>query len=97
MFHARCTMCREALSLPAVHFMCGHSYHAGRCLQAHDEAECPSCARAHGVVRELRASNARLAGRHELFLADVREGGFTAVASAFGRGVLNEPAQDVGA
>jgi hypothetical protein len=27
-FHSnRCTMCRESLTLPAVHFMCNHSYH----------------------------------------------------------------------
>jgi hypothetical protein len=44
--------------------MCKHSYHQ-RCL-GDNEAECPSCARSHGVVREIRRNNEALADRHEL-------------------------------
>jgi len=61
-----------------------------RCLGDHD-TECPLCVRAHGVIQEVRRNNERLADQHDLFLADVKENGFRAVAAAFGRGVLNRP------
>ena len=61
-----------------------------RCLGDHD-TECPLCVRAHGVIQEIRRNNERLADQHDLFLADVKENGFRAVAAAFGRGVLNRP------
>lgn len=61
-----------------------------RCLGDHD-AECPLCVRAHGVIQEIRRNNERLADKHDLFLADVKENGFHAVAAGFGRGVLNRP------
>jgi vacuolar protein sorting-associated protein 11 len=67
--------------------MCGHSYHQ-RCLGEHDD-ECPNCARAHGVIREIRRNNERLADQHDVFLAEVKEGGFSAVAAGFSRGILN--------
>jgi hypothetical protein len=34
-------------------------------------------------------NNMRLADQHDLFLAEVKDNGFEAVASAFGRGTLN--------
>lgn len=43
---------------------CKHSYHA-RCL-GEAENECPSCARAYGVVRDIRKNNQEMASRHEL-------------------------------
>ncbi|KIM77475.1 hypothetical protein PILCRDRAFT_76651 [Piloderma croceum F 1598] len=87
-FHVtRCSMCSGQLDLPSVHFMCDHSYHQ-RCLADH-ETECPNCAREHGVIREIRRNNERLADQHELFLSEVQENGFSAVATGFSRGVLN--------
>jgi vacuolar protein sorting-associated protein 11 len=53
------------------------------------ETECPNCARAHGVIREIRRNNERLADQHDLFLSEVQENGYAAVASGFSRGVLN--------
>ncbi|GAA6040097.1 hypothetical protein JCM8097_002027 [Rhodosporidiobolus ruineniae] len=84
----RCTACGGTLEAPMVHFMCKHSYHQ-RCL-GESESTCPTCAASHGVIRELRRSSAQLAGRHDLFLDEVRESedGFKAVAGAFGRGVM---------
>ncbi|KAF8065346.1 hypothetical protein FPV67DRAFT_1502456 [Lyophyllum atratum] len=67
--------------------MCNHSYHQ-RCL-AENETECPNCAREHGVIREIRKNNERLADQHDVFVSEVQEGGFEAVAAAFGRGILN--------
>ncbi|KAI0263429.1 hypothetical protein BC834DRAFT_971409 [Gloeopeniophorella convolvens] len=90
LFHAtQCAQCNGHLDLPAIHFMCNHSYHQ-RCLGDHD-TECPLCVRAHGVIQEIRRNNERLADQHDLFLADVKESGFRAVAAAFGRGILNPP------
>lgn len=101
----RCSSCEGQLDLPSIHFMCDHSYHqryeqcqrpalyafayrSSRCL-TNRETECPRCARQHGIIREIRQNNERLADQHELFASEVREGGFGAVAVAFGRGALN--------
>ncbi|CAL1708669.1 unnamed protein product [Somion occarium] len=87
-FHVtQCSACKGQLDLPSVHFMCNHSYHQ-RCLGDHD-TECPNCARSHGIVREIRRNNERLADQHDVFLSEVKEGGFTAVAAGFGRGIMN--------
>ncbi|RDB23063.1 Vacuolar protein sorting-associated protein 11 [Hypsizygus marmoreus] len=87
-FHVtRCSACAGQLDLPSIHFMCNHSYHQ-RCL-AENEVECPNCAREHSVIREIRRNNERLADQHDVFLSEVQDGGFEAVAAAFGRGFLN--------
>ncbi|TFK62496.1 hypothetical protein BDN72DRAFT_964507 [Pluteus cervinus] len=83
----RCSACGGQLDLPSIHFMCNHSYHQ-RCL-ADNETECPNCIREHGVIQEIRRNNERLADQHEVFLSEVQEGGFEAVASAFSRGALS--------
>jgi hypothetical protein len=43
------------------------------------------------VIREIRMNNERLADQHDLFLSDVKETGFGAVAAAFGKGVMSMP------
>ncbi|PPQ83946.1 hypothetical protein CVT26_011640 [Gymnopilus dilepis] len=92
-FHVtRCSTCLGQLDLPSVHFMCNHSYHQ-RCI-ADNEAECPACAREHAVIREIRLNNQKLADQHDVFLAEVQESGFEAIATAFGRGVLNTKVED---
>lgn len=59
-----------------------------RCIAEH-ETECPNCVQEHGVIREIRRNNERLADQHDVFLSEVKEGGFEAVAGAFGRGLMN--------
>lgn len=59
-----------------------------RCLGEHD-TECPNCARSHGIIREIRRTNERLADQHDVFLSEVKDGGFAAVAAGYGRGILN--------
>ncbi|PCH37664.1 vacuolar membrane protein [Wolfiporia cocos MD-104 SS10] len=87
-FHVtQCSACQGQLDLPSVHFMCNHSYHQ-RCLGEH-ETECSQCARTHDVIRELRRTNLRLADAHDVFLQEVRDGGFAALAAGFGRGALS--------
>ncbi|KAL5529475.1 hypothetical protein ACEPAG_5460 [Sanghuangporus baumii] len=86
-FHVtRCSACSAQLDLPTVHFMCNHSYHQ-RCL-VENEQECPNCARQHGMLREIRRNNERLAGQHDVFVSEVKEGGFSALAAGFGRGMM---------
>ncbi|EJU05949.1 hypothetical protein DACRYDRAFT_92166 [Dacryopinax primogenitus] len=87
-FHVtNCSGCGHPLTLPAVHFMCKHSYHQ-RCVSDQDP-ECPNCARAHGLIKDIRRHNARVADQHKEFLADVGENGFSAIAAAFGQGVMS--------
>ena len=84
----RCSACGGSLDLPAVHFMCRHSYHQ-RCL-ADNEASCPSCAASHGVIQEIKAANDQLAGRHDLFVQELDEADdrFESVVNAFSRGLV---------
>ncbi|KAJ7102330.1 hypothetical protein B0H15DRAFT_325906 [Mycena belliarum] len=84
----RCSGCGTQLDLPSVHFMCNHSFHQPRCIQEH-ETECPVCVREHGVIREIRRNNEGLADQHDVFVSEVKEGGFAAIASAFNRGILS--------
>lgn len=87
-FHVtRCSGCGGSLDLPAVHFMCRHSYHQ-RCL-ADNEGSCPACAAHQGVVLEIRQANENLRGRHDVFLEelDEAEDRFGSIIDAFGRGI----------
>ncbi|KAG1895743.1 uncharacterized protein F5891DRAFT_984046 [Suillus fuscotomentosus] len=59
--------------------------HAKGSLLDH-EIECPLCVRQHGIIQEIRGNHEI---KHELFLADVQDNGFKAVAAGFGKGVLN--------
>ncbi|KAF8432962.1 hypothetical protein L210DRAFT_3614219 [Boletus edulis BED1] len=87
-FHVtRCSQCNGQLDLPSIHFMCNHSYHQ-RCLFENDTT-CPLCTRQHGVIQEIRRNNERLADQHDLFITEVKESGFRAVAGGFGKGWLS--------
>lgn len=71
--------------------------------ESSDTPPCPNCARSQGVVREIRQNNLQFAHRHDLFLAEVQEhsnhpqhhnvggggGGFSVVAGAFAKGVMD--------
>lgn len=88
----QCAACGGQLDLPAVHFMCKHSYHQ-RCL-SDSEPECILCAQQHAMVRELRNNQTRLADRHDLFLGEVHDADdpFAVVAGAFSRGLFQKEA-----
>ncbi|KAF6834413.1 vacuolar membrane protein [Colletotrichum musicola] len=89
----RCAACTAPLDLPAVHFLCKHSFHQ-RCLRA--EGECPQCANDNATIRALRKTQIETAGKHELFKAELErsEDRFGTVAEWFGRGVMGAPAAD---
>lgn len=92
----RCSDCAQGLDLPAVHFLCKHSFHQ-RCLRTgvpgagYDNVECPKCAGENDVIRKMRESQRASAERHELFKTDLErsEDRFAKVAEWFSRGVID--------
>lgn len=89
----RCSDCGQGLDLPAVHFLCKHSFHQ-RCLRGggdEEQMECPKCAGENEVIRKMREGQRETAGRHELFKADLErsEDRFATIAHWFSRGVMD--------
>lgn len=60
---------------------------ASRCLRD-QESECPNCARAHGLIKEIKGENDVFAQHPEMFLANVKDTGFDAIAEGFSKGLL---------
>lgn len=84
-----CNTCSEQLDLPAVHFMCMHSYHQ-RCLS--DIEECPKCSRKNkdAVVQSTKYDSSQ---SHETFfkmLQEEKNNGFDVIATYFGRGIFKQ-------
>eukprot|EP00899_Mesostigma_viride_P016779 jgi/Mesvir1/25101/Mv21565-RA.1 len=86
----KCTACTAVLDLPAVHFLCMHSYHQ-RCLNE-NERECPTCAPAARTVMEIKRNLDQSVGDHDTFFKHLQsaDDGFSVVADYFGRGVINK-------
>lgn len=91
----RCPGCGGPLELPAVHFLCKHSFHQ-RCLkQSGDgsETECPLCASSNSAVRAMKRGQEERADRHDLFKDALQKGKgderFKTVAQWFGQGVMS--------
>lgn len=88
----RCPVCTQMLDLPAVHFLCKHSFHQ-RCLRGGDgvESECPLCAQNNATIRAIKWGQEENADRHELFKDELErsEDRFATVAGWFGRGVMD--------
>lgn len=90
----RCADCGQGLDLPAVHFLCKHSFHQ-RCLRVGgregEEAECPKCAGENDVIRKMREGQRERAERHELFKADLEmsDDRFGTISEWFSRGVMD--------
>lgn len=88
-----CSDCSQRLDLPAVHFLCKHSFHQ-RCVRGGDqegEAECPKCAGENEVIRKLREGQRERAGKHNLFKADLENNDdrFGTLAEWFSKGVMD--------
>lgn len=88
---SKCTACTSVLDLPAIHFLCMHSFHQ-RCL-GDNEKECPICAPAYRHVLDLKRNLEQNAGDHDTFFQLVRnsEDGFSVIADYFGRGIFSKP------
>jgi len=88
-----CSVCNQRLDLPAVHFLCGHSFHQG-CL-VDNEQDCSICAPTHRKVMERRHALEKSVESQDKFFAALTEGdGFSVVSEYFGRGLFNPPSAD---
>ncbi|KAI8092580.1 uncharacterized protein BX664DRAFT_90195 [Halteromyces radiatus] len=76
------------LDLPAVHFLCRHSYHQ-RCLGENDN-ECPQCSVQHRMISEIRHAQEASADRHDLFFdqLDNEDDGFSVIADYFSKNTM---------
>mmetsp|Transcript_3507 Transcript_3507/g.9503 ORF Transcript_3507/g.9503 Transcript_3507/m.9503 type:complete len:1008 (+) Transcript_3507:108-3131(+) len=85
----KCTSCSVPLDLPAVHFLCMHSFHQ-RCLNE-NETECPRCASKNRKILDIKRSLDGQVAQHERFAKqlDGASDGFTTVAEFFGRGLFS--------
>jgi len=86
---SKCTACTFTLDLPAVHFMCMHSFHL-RCL-GDDEKECPECTPEYRSVMEAKQKLEQNARDHDLFFRQLRgsKDGFSVVADYFSKGIVS--------
>jgi hypothetical protein len=65
----KCTYCGSPLDLPAVHFLCMHSFHQ-RCL-GENEGECPVCAAQNRKIWEIKKALQDNASHHDGFFKQV--------------------------
>ncbi|OVA10630.1 Clathrin [Macleaya cordata] len=87
---SKCTACTFTLDLPAVHFMCMHSFHQ-RCL-GDNEKECPECAPEYRSVLEMKKSLEQNSKDHDRFFQQVKSSkdGFSVIAEYFGKGIVSK-------
>jgi len=90
----RCHACPNALSLPAVHFLCMHSFHQG-CI-ADGEKECPTCMPEFRKVKEMREKMKASSSQHNEFFNQLSKSrdGFKCVATYFGRGMFEDHSKE---
>ncbi len=86
----KCDWCTSGLSLPAVHFLCQHSFHQ-RCIVDSDRI-CPKCAPEFRKVKEIQEGMRRESGQHDTFFKKIKESSdsFAIVADYFGRGIFDK-------
>ncbi|XP_010412524.1 PREDICTED: vacuolar protein-sorting-associated protein 11 homolog isoform X2 [Camelina sativa] len=87
---SKCTACTFTLDIPAVHFMCMHSFHQ-RCL-GDNEKECPECAPEYRSVMEMKRSLEQNSNDQDLFFQQVKgsKDGFSVIAEYFGKGIISK-------
>ncbi|GAB2233744.1 hypothetical protein Droror1_Dr00002973 [Drosera rotundifolia] len=90
---SKCTACTFTLDLPAVHFMCMHSFHQ-RCL-GDNEKECPECAPEYRSVLEMKRSLEQNSKDQDRFFQKVRSAkdGFSVIAEYFGKGIISKTSE----
>ncbi|KAJ9457325.1 Vacuolar protein sorting-associated protein 11-like protein [Diplonema papillatum] len=86
---SRCMSCGGGLELPAVHFMCKHSYHQN-CLAEPDK--CPQCSATFSRILDVNKNLEDTVENHEMFFRQLNQpgrDGFSVVAEYFGRNIFN--------
>ncbi|EDO40103.1 predicted protein [Nematostella vectensis] len=90
---SKCNLCSRPLDLPAVHFLCLHSFHQP-CFEgyAENDNECPICTPENKKVLDIIRSQEQAKDLHEQFHHQLERAtdGFSVVADYFGRGVFNK-------
>ena len=90
---SKCMICSRSLELPAIHFMCGDSFH-NTCFESYadNENECPVCAPENRKVMDIIRTQEHNKDLHETFNHQLERSadGFSVVADYFGRGVFNK-------
>jgi hypothetical protein len=83
----KCAHCSCLLDLPAVHFLCRHSFHQ-RCLN--DVLECNVCAVEARRVMQVQRELDEMASNHDVFFQKVGSSNdpFSVVAEYFGKGIF---------
>eukprot|EP01065_Artemidia_motanka_P053281 TRINITY_DN9856_c1_g1_i1.p1 TRINITY_DN9856_c1_g1~~TRINITY_DN9856_c1_g1_i1.p1 ORF type:complete len:1037 (+),score=412.62 TRINITY_DN9856_c1_g1_i1:73-3111(+) len=88
---SRCSRCHQPLALPAVHFMCKHSYHQD-CIDRENECPNEECSREYARVTTLKRQLDDQVEQHDAFfqqLKDAQGDGFSVIAKYFGRAIFN--------
>lgn len=96
--NSRCSSCGNQLALPAVHFLCKHSFHQ-HCLNmdvdqdGNVEGSCPNCRKDNDTIRAIRRAQDESADRHDMFLDALARSNdkFGTISEFFGRGVMEVP------
>jgi hypothetical protein len=90
----RCSACGGQLYLPAVHFLCKHSFHQ-QCLNVGEnvDVDCPKCKKDNDTIRAIRKAQDESADRHDMFLDALARSRdkFGTISEFFGRGVMEVP------
>ncbi|EWC46632.1 hypothetical protein DRE_04119 [Drechslerella stenobrocha 248] len=90
---SRCSLCGTSLELPAVHFMCKHSFHQ-RCLNTPlDSPECPTCAADNAAIRAIRQAQEDVTDQFGVFktvMGSAESDRFAAVTGFFSRGIMKD-------
>ncbi|XP_020589182.1 vacuolar protein-sorting-associated protein 11 homolog [Phalaenopsis equestris] len=91
---SKCTACTFTLDIPAVHFMCMHSFHL-RCL-GDNEKECPECAPEYRAVLETKRNLEQNANDQDRFFQQLKSSkdGFSVIADYFSKGILSKTVND---
>lgn len=71
--HTKCSSCSRPLDLPALHFLCRHSFHQ-RCLGQSQE-HCPLCFRNDQLILDLQKRQEAEAYDHPAFLSQLEDAG----------------------
>lgn len=93
----RCSRCGGPMDLPAVHYLCKHSFHL-RCLDVapgeETTAECPVCAQSNSTIRQIRKGQIEAADKHDMFKMELEKSHdrFGTISDWFKRGVMSAPA-----
>jgi hypothetical protein len=88
-----CDTCRQPLHLPALYFLCKHSFHQ-ECLHSFSETEkdCPICVKQNNNLLDVIHKQNESHNKHHVFQSLLSESNepFSIVADYFGKGFFNK-------